>query len=185
MSYNPIVMKILSAAAVILFIIAFLEGGYIYLTHDLTKRIFLPSYSYTDSLYPHSSSSSQPEDISVGVKGSWLSDTELADPIQTVDIFCFKPSMQCTMTDAAIQESNSFFFSTNTSILEIDRWTEREIVTVPNRFACVEYVYKIDRKSETTSSIRRTTNNTSGLCNGIQKDPIVMTLGDGYKRTGK
>lgn len=185
MSYNPIVMKLIGIGAVLLFVIALLEGWYIYSTYDLKNRILLPSYSYTDSLYPQSSSSSQPEDISVGVKGSWLSDTELADPIQTVDIFCFKPSMQCTMTDAAIQESNSFFFSTNTTTLEIARWDEREIVTVPNRFSCVEYVYKIDRKSETTSSIRRTINNSSGLCNGVQGEPIVMTLGDGYKRIGK
>lgn len=162
----------------ILLIIAIVEGLYIYRTHDLKKRILLPNYFYYDSLY---TAKEQPNDYYVSVKGSWISDTELADPIQTINLFCYKPTMECTLTDATVQESNSFFLSTNTDTLEISQWKENVISTKPKIFACVDYIYQIDRKKEMVTSIRRTTS-TSGACNGVKSEPIIMTLGDGYKR---
>lgn len=158
----------------IVLIIAVLEGLWIYLSSDLTKSILMPNYSLSDSV-----------DGLVTASGSWISTTELAYPMQTVQIECWKDFGHCWFMDGSISDDK--FLSVNSDIEEIAKWTNDVIETVPSTTAggCVEYFYRIDRRSRTVTATRRTVNNKAGLCEGIQDEPIIMHLGDGFERLRK
>ena len=151
--------------------IAILEAGWIYLSSDLTKSILLPPYSLTDSV----------EGL-ITASGSWISTTELANPIQTIQIECWKDFGHCWIMDSSL--SNEKYLSLGSSIEKIAKWTDEAIETVPSTTAagCVEYFYRIDRRSRVVTSTRRTVDNKTGLCEGIQKEPIIMHLGNGLER---
>lgn len=152
---------------------AILEAGWIYLSSDLTKNILLPPYSL-----------SSVEGL-VTASGSWISTTDLANPIQTVQIECWKDFGHCWIIDSSL--SNDKYLSLGSSIAEISKWTDDVIETAPNSTAagCVEYFYRIDRRSKVVTSTRRTLDNKTGLCEGINKESIIMHLGDGLERLKK
>lgn len=117
----------------------------------------------------------------VSVRGSWLSsDTALANPLQTTQIECWERFGHCFVYYAELKEDN--YLSVNSETYEIQSWTNDTILTKPNKFGCVDYQLSINRRAETVTNIRLTTDNTSELCKGIQKEPITLTLGDGLKR---
>lgn len=155
----------------VILIIALLEAGWIYLSSDLTKSILMPNFMLSDSVGGL-----------VTASGSWISTTELAYPMQTIEIECWKDFGHCWIMDASLSDDK--YLSLNSDIEEIAKWTDDAIETVPSVTAggCVEYFYRIDRRSGTVTATRRTVNNKSGLCEGIQDEPIIMHLGDGLDR---
>lgn len=72
----------------------------------------------------------------------------------------------------------------NTILGLFDKLASEVIETVPSEtgFGCVEYTYRLDRRSETVTSTRRTVDNTNEICEGIQDEPIVSKLGNGCER---
>lgn len=114
--------------------------------------------------------------------GSWISATPLAQPLQTVSIECWKDFNYCWFITSTIDEKSGYI-SQFSNIEEIAVWTDDKIETVPSQtgFACVEYVTRINRKEKTITSTR-TTLLTTGPCDGVDKEPIVLQLGDGYRR---
>jgi hypothetical protein len=158
-------------------IVAILEAGWIYRSSDLTNVVSLPPYSFYDSK----------DDFFgvVGASGSWISTTKLANPIQTVEIECRKEDGYCRIMDSSL--SGEKYLSVGSTVEKIARWTDDVIETVPSptAFGCVEYFYRLDRRSEVVTSTRKTVDNETGLCKGIQEEPIVMHLGDGLERLQK
>lgn len=157
----------------IVLIIAILEGGWIYLSNDLTKRINMAPYSFNDSV-----------DGLVTASGSWISTTDLAFPLSTVNIECWREFGHCWFADATIMDNS--YLSVGLNLEEISRWDNDYIETKPSKplMGCVEESYRLDRRSKVVTYTRRTVDNTTGMCEGVSEEPIVSKLGDGLERLG-
>lgn len=158
----------------IVLIVAILEGGWIYLSNDLKKRINMSPYSFYDS-----------RDGLITASGSWISTTNLAFPLSTVKIECWKQFGHCWIADATIMDDNHL--SVGLDLKEIARWEDDYIETKPSKplMGCVEESYRLDRRSQFVTYMRTTVNNPTELCKGVSKDPIVSKLGDGLERLEK
>jgi hypothetical protein len=133
------------------------------------NSVVMGNYSYTET-----------GDL-VDAQGSWLTpDTNLANPLQTVEIQCWQRFGYCFVNYAELNEGN--YLSVNSEIYEIDRWADDIIQSKPNKLGCVEYQLTLNRRAETVTNIRHTIDNTTEFCKEMSKDPITLTLGDGYKR---
>lgn len=162
----------------LLLVIIIVEGYIIKKVKQTYNDMYLPSYYFSeyDKKY---------EDNFFSAKGSWVSETKLANPYQTTEINCFKDSGLCYETNAYITEEN--LLSVYNEIHEIDKWNPSLITTKPNltSFKCVEYQINIDRVNKTVTSLRTTKDNKTGLCKGVSDEPIVMQLQDGENRIHK
>lgn len=139
------------------------------------NSIMLPSYIFSDY--------TETGDSLVGASGSWISDTELANSLQTVDIDCWKDWGYCVENVGEIFEGN--FLSVSSNLHTIIKWDKSEIITKDETAAgCVEYQITFDRIQKKVTSLR-TTKSTSGLCEGVGQEPMALYLGDGYTRLQK
>lgn len=120
----------------------------------------------------------------VTAHGSWVSPTsDLANPLQTVEIECFRQLGHCFSYTAELSEGN--YLSVSSELYEIETWGDDAVITKPNEFKCVEYQLTLNRRSKTVTNIRHTIDNKSEFCVGTQDEPITLTLGDGDQRVQK
>lgn len=156
----------------IILVVAILEGAWIYFSSDLTRRINMAEYTFTDS----------GGDL-VTATGSWISTSDIAFPLSTAEIDCWKDFGHCWMADATIMDNE--FLSVGMKLHEIAEWNDDYITTKPSQplLGCVEETYRFDRKRKVVTYTRSTVD-TSGLCEGMSKEPIVARLGDGLERLG-
>ena len=127
--------------------------------------VSLPSYSFTDG------------GNFIIAKGSWLSDTNLSDQAQTVQIHCQEG--YCVETIAAIGHAGGNMLTIWTEYWKIKEWGEDKILFYENSSAtCVNYNYSVDRKNQTVLSKRKTKWKKGKHCEDISKDPIFLHLGD-------
>lgn len=161
-----------------LLILVLLEAWLIYKLYKFEDRILLPSFHFSE-LDPNF------QDTFFTAKGSWISDTKLAFPAQTVELSCYKDFDYCIETQGTIAEGN--FLSVWNTLYPIDVWSKELITTKPDESAagCVEYTIKIDRINKRVTSLRTTKNNTKGLCENVSNEPIASYLGDGLDRIDK
>jgi hypothetical protein len=159
--------KKIYALCVLLVVIAGVEGWIIYVEKDV-RNIALGSYTYSDPGFDY-----------IKIKGTWLSDSDLAYPVNTAEITCVKKTNTCTDSRAEISE-DKFLFLSNTPY-EIETWSNTEITTKPevSLAGCTRYTMRIDRVQKQLTATR-TTINTEGDCSITQKDPIHLHLGDGW-----
>lgn len=145
-------------------------------TSDLKNNVIMGPYLFTEV-----------EGL-VRAQGAWLSsDTELANPLQAVEINCWEQFGHCFVNYGEITEqdtSSTGFLSTFSEVFEISRWTPDVIETAPTESAagCVETQLRLDKRSETVTFTRRTIDNKTGLCDGIDSRSFTLTLGDGLER---
>lgn len=171
-------LKLYKRLLVVFFVIAVLEGVYIYMVSDLSNTVSLPMYSFYDSM-------DNGKDVLVTAEGSWISSqTDLAFPLSTLNIECWREYGYCWVADATVMKFGSDILSSGLELYEIQYWNDDFIETKPSipLMGCVEEFYRLDRRSKTVSYVRRTINNTTSMCEGIQDEPVTATLGDGYKR---
>src|SRR4051812_18448773 len=95
----------------IVLIVAILEGVVIYYAGNPVNTFLLPPYSFYDG----------GADGLVTAKGSFISTTDLAFPVQTSYIECWKEFNYCWVSDATLTDNN--FLSTDMNIKEIKYWT--------------------------------------------------------------
>lgn len=160
----------------IFFFVACVEAFYIYRSSSPSNTFLLPPYHFYDSKDDSS-------DGLVTASGSWISSqTDLAFPVSTLNIECWKEFGHCWVADATIMDNN--YLSSGLTLKEIQYWNDDFIETKPSDpgAGCVEETYRLDRRSKTASYTRRTVDNKTGFCEGIQNEPITATLGDGLKR---
>lgn len=161
----------------VVFLVALVEGAFIYFSQDLSDRISLPMYSFYDS-----------ENGLITAEGAWVSTEDLAFPLSTVTIECWKQFGHCWIADATIMDfdSGSQHLSSGLELEEIAMWSEDYIETKPSKplSGCVEEVYRLDRRSQVVTYTRRTVLS-KGVCEGVSEKPIVAKLGNGYERLMK
>ncbi len=160
----------------IIFFIIIVFLSFFILLRRLPYSISMSSYRFMDSKDVNFDSHPMIE-----AEGSWLSTTNLAYPLQTVQIKCWE-DLFCTIATSEVDEQSGFLY-VDTELIPVSKWTDAEVKTVPQQAGsgCVEYQYTIDRNLETVISTRRTLK-TDGACRGVQTEPIIMNLGDGYDR---
>lgn len=163
----------------VMLIIAVLEGVWIYFSSNLANRMLMAPYSFNDSV----------EGL-VTADGSWISSTQLAFPLSSVKIECWKEFGYCWIADGTIMDND--YLSVGLELKQISEWTNDYIQTKPTSplAGCVEESYRLDRRSKVVTYTRNTLK-TTGTCEGISKEPIISKLGDGlerirmYKQLGK
>lgn len=169
------------AKYLIVILIIALAGAILWIkqTSDLRNTITPQTYSFTEV------------DGLVTAKGSWVSaDTDLANPLQTLEIQCWESFKHCFVNYSEVSQFESIFdfalLTAYSEIHEISRWTPDLIETIPSEsgFGCVEYQIRLDRRSKTVTSTRRTIS-TAGICEGMQDKPIILNLGDGLDRVNQ
>ncbi len=113
----------------------------------------------------------------VQATGTWMSDTELAYPINNIEIICLRDSMLCIEARGEISENNLLV---SQDIYDIDTWNEKEITTKPviSTFGCTQYSMRFDRVQETVTATRTTLSN-EGDCEGADTKPLHLYLGRG------
>ena len=161
-----------------LILVAIVEGWVIYRLSNVENQVLMPS-AYFSKIDP------QFADTFYTATGSWISDTKLANPAQTIELACYKNFGYCIESIAQISENN--FLNVSTDLHEIDSWTAGAITTKPKETAagCVEYTIKIDRINQRVTSTRMTKNNKTSLCQVVGDEPIILHLGDGLDRLNK
>lgn len=121
----------------IILIIAILEGVWIYFSNNLANRIGMSPYSFNDSV-----------DGLVTAEGSWISSIQLAFPLSSVKIECWKDFGYCWIADGTIMDND--YLSVGLDLKEISEWTNDYVQTKPSKplMGCVEESYRLDRRSK-------------------------------------
>ena len=157
-------------------IIILAEGWFIYKSFGLENRIIpLHSFIFNNGLVEQGFA-----DTYVSAEGTWISDTSLANPIQSSSITCLRDSMLCI--EARGEISNDGYLITDTNLFDIGTWNEREIVTKTDDSAagCTRYIMRFDRIQKQVIATRTTIKNTDE-CAGVDNEPIHLYLGDGLE----
>ncbi|MEZ4180124.1 MAG: hypothetical protein R3B41_01200 [Candidatus Doudnabacteria bacterium] len=132
----------------------------------IVNHLYLPSLTYNDY-----------GDVLLA-DGTWNSDTQMVNQLQTSKIKCYKKFTACVESTA---DTALGVLSVESVVYDVEKWTESEISLKPNETAsCTKYVMHIDRISKIITKIR-TTIKTDGLCENMDTTPIYLQLDDGFK----
>ena len=109
--------------------------------------------------------------------GTWIIvQDEMAHPIQTTVIECYKLTKECVEATAELGNET---LSVLTTTHRIERWDEYEIVTSPKQFGCVRYTMRVLREQKSVTASRARTK-TEGMCAEV-KSELRLRLDDGFK----
>lgn len=120
----------------------------------------------------------------VSAKGTWtMTNDEIASPLQTTHITCYRESGRCLEAIAKLSEDDpDVFLRLDTEEWEIERWDEHEIVTKPNQYNCARAIRRFNRSQKQVTGIRSTIK-TDGSCDATNVKELHMILVDGFTIT--
>ena len=81
----------------IILTVAFLEGLWVFNTVNFENKISMGAFSFNDS-----------DDRLITAQGSWISTTQLAYPLSTAKIECWKEFGHCWIADATIMDFEEY-----------------------------------------------------------------------------
>lgn len=115
----------------------------------------------------------------VAARGTWVMENDRsASPVQTTQIFCHRMTMDCRVAQAEVGSGGMLYVEAHN--YSVDRW-DGDIITFRDTTAvCVDYAYTVSRVNQRVIGIR-TTKKVTDLCSSVSKEPINLTLADGYK----
>jgi len=104
-----------------------------------TAPVILPRYAFYIVNNPEKTSVVQ-------VIGTWYvaSGPAPAESLQTTTIECRKARMQCAESTAVVSTSEKGFLDSISAVFDVERWTDEEIVTKPEKGRCTTRVITID-----------------------------------------
>src|SRR4051812_31983403 len=112
-------------------------------------------------------------------RGTWTMDNEKpAFPLQTTDIRCYRHDMTCTSAHAEIAFGDTL--NAELTNYDVTRWDDEVITFKSTSATCADYTYTINRMNERVIGTR-TTKGTEETCRNTSKQPIHLTLTDGFK----
>jgi hypothetical protein len=134
--------------AVVAVLAIFAQQTYAELQRQRSAPVILPHYAfYIDN---------RPEKASVvQAIGTWyLADGQTpTDTLQTTTIECTKARQQCVESTAVVSVSEKDILDSNSIVFEVERWTDDEIVTKPEKGRCTMRTISMDLVNRLASSV--------------------------------
>jgi hypothetical protein len=75
------------------------------------------------------------------------------ETLQTTTIECSKARLQCVESTAVVSVGEKGFLDSISTVFEVDRWTDEEIVSKPEKGRCTTRVISIDLVARRASSV--------------------------------
>lgn len=172
-----------------------LIGRLIYMQTPAAKQKYtmMPSYSFMDSVYIDKKTTEErrekmqenqellrnypdlPVDFGlITAKGTWMSDTEIANKANTVVLQCWKEFDHCFVSQAEIADYGGLYLGTD--LYEITKWGLDEVrATSGTAFGCFSYDLTLDRMNQKVTSVRKKIGD-DGMCEGTSDKPLMIFL---------
>jgi hypothetical protein len=123
------------------------------LTHQELQRqrsapVILPRYAFYIVNNPEKASVVQ-------AIGTWYvaDGAPSTETLQTTTIECRKTRLQCVESTAMVSVSEQGFLDSMSTVFEVERWTDDEIVTKPEKGRCTTRVVSMDLVNRRASSV--------------------------------
>ena len=135
-------------AAVVGVLTVFSVLTYQELQRQRSAPVFLPSYTFFNVNNPEKGNLVQ-------AIGTWYAaDGPVATKtLQTTTIECRKTRWQCVESTAVVSVSERGFLDSTSTAFEIERWTDDEIVTQPEKGRCTTRIIRMDLVNQLASSV--------------------------------
>jgi hypothetical protein len=115
----------------------------------------------------------------ISVEGTWTSNTKLAAPLQVTRLDCWRQWNHCIEATAKILDGHLYV---NTSYWEIRNWGAEELTFKDHELSlCKVESLRVDRKSKLVTYTNAPKRPKPDSCKGMENDPIVTHMVDGYK----
>ncbi len=162
-----------------LIIIVLVEGWVIFKTENIQVNV-IPLNSYIFHNGDEWINAGYADNY-VAAEGTWISDTTIANPIQSSYITCLRDSMKCI--EARGEISSDGYLIVNSFLFDVETWNKNEITTKPDDSAlgCTRYTMRLDRIQKQVTATRITTDTTSGRCNKVDKKRMHLLLSDEFE----
>lgn len=138
----------LAYVAVIIVLAVFALLTYRELQRQRSAPVILPSYAFyiVDSLEKASL---------VHAHGTWYVATgpAPAENLQTTTIECRKARQQCVESTSVVSVREQGFLDSIPTVFEVERWTDDEIVTKPDKGQCTTRIISMDLEKRLASSV--------------------------------
>jgi hypothetical protein len=152
-------------------------AAYAWLTSQELQRqrhapVVLPTYAFYIVNDPEKASA-------VKVIGTWYaaSGPTPVENLQTATVECKKARMQCVESTAVVSVREKGFLDANSTVFEVERWTDEGIVTRPEKGKCTERVISLDLVNRVASSVIAAIPG-AGKC---AEQPLTLRLDSGAK----
>jgi hypothetical protein len=76
-----------------------------------------------------------------------------AETLQTSNIICRRARLQCVESTALVSVSERGFLDSVSTVYEVERWTDDEIVTRPEKGQCTTRILSLDLVNRLASSV--------------------------------
>jgi hypothetical protein len=135
-------------AAVVAVLAAFALMTYQELQRQRSAPVVLPGYAFSIINNPDKASVVQ-------AVGTWYVEdgTIATETLQTTAIDCRKARLQCVESTAAVSVSERGFLDTASTVFEVERWTDDEIVTKPETGRCTTRILSMDLANRLATSV--------------------------------
>jgi hypothetical protein len=109
------------------------------LQRQRSAPVILPHYAFNVVNNPEKGSVVQ-------ALGTWYvaGGPNLTETLQTTSIECTKARMQCAESTAVVAVSEKGFLESVSTVFEVERWTDDEIVTKPEKGRCTTRIISMD-----------------------------------------
>jgi hypothetical protein len=135
-------------AAVFVFLAVFAQQTYQELQRQRSAPVILPHYAFYIVNNPEKASVVQ-------ALGTWyVADGPTpTEALQTSNIVCRKTRLQCVESTAMVSVSEQGFLDSISTVFEVERWTDEEIVTKPEKGRCTTRTISMDLVNRLASSV--------------------------------
>lgn len=134
--------------------------------------VILPRYAFYVVNNPEKTSAVQ-------IIGTWYvaNGPTPAETLQTTTIECRKARMQCAESTAVVSMSEKGFLDSISTLFDVERWTDEEIVTKPEKGRCTTRVITIDLVDRLARSVIAAIPD----ADGCKEQPRTLKLDSGTK----
>ncbi len=134
--------------AVVAFLAVFALLTYQELQRQRSAPVTLPRYAFSIVNNPEKASVVQ-------ALGTWYTadGPTPTETLQTTNIECRKARLQCVESTAVVSVRDRGFLDSISTVFEVERWTDDEIVTKPERGRCTTRIIRLDLVDRLASSV--------------------------------
>jgi hypothetical protein len=146
---DPVLLKVVRVGYVVAVAVlaGFAQQTYQELQRNRSAPVVLPGYAFYIVNIPEKASVVQ-------ALGTWYfaDGPTPAETLQTTNIVCRKARLQCVESTALVSVSERGYLDSTSTVFEVERWTDDEIVTKPDKTRCTARVVRLDLVNRLASS---------------------------------